>query len=310
MDIRQLRHLIAIANTGTLTRAADELHVSRQAVAKTLRSVELQAGSRLFERRGGELSPTERGAALVQDARVIVDAFDNLCRLHLSRPSNARASGASRETLSVALVVGGNQGELAELINQFSRLNPRTMLEVEEMSTDAVLSAVTGGNADVGVVGSHPDLLDDVEACCVARVGAWLYVPAGSPLARRDVVGPLDLDGLPMVTMGRHNHLHRFVMARCALAGCLPDVRATTTDVGMIARLCHDDGLATFGFPPALVPVPDGIAAVRIDLPGADDFGTYVIRRRGAGDADGTPAVRSAQRFWNLARRLSSQVVA
>ena len=50
MDIRDLRYVIALNDCGTLTKAAKRLHVSRQAVAKTVRNLEAEAGARLFER--------------------------------------------------------------------------------------------------------------------------------------------------------------------------------------------------------------------------------------------------------------------
>ena len=45
MDIRDLRYIIALNDCGTLTRAAERLHMSRQAVAKAVRGVEAEAGA-------------------------------------------------------------------------------------------------------------------------------------------------------------------------------------------------------------------------------------------------------------------------
>ena len=65
MDIRDLRYVIALNDCGTLTKAAERLHVSRQAVAKTVRNVEAEAGARLFDK-----AQTDRQRVLFGKRRV------------------------------------------------------------------------------------------------------------------------------------------------------------------------------------------------------------------------------------------------
>ena len=60
MDIRELRYVIALNDCGTLTKAAERLRVSRQAVAKTVRNLEAEAGALLFERIDAGYVPTDR----------------------------------------------------------------------------------------------------------------------------------------------------------------------------------------------------------------------------------------------------------
>lgn len=302
MDIRDLRYLLAVADGGTLTRAAERLHVSRQAVAKALRSLEAEAGACLFERRDGALVPTERGAAFVEGARPVVDAFDRLCADNLRYPGGAPADGGGtvREALSVALVTGGREALPAGFIEGFSAAYPWVALGIEEMSTDAVFDAVARGNSEVGIVGSHPELIGDLDYVCVRHVGVWLYVPRDHPLASRGEVSLADLDGLPMVTAGRHNHVHRFVMLRCGRAGVAPDVRATATDPALLGYLARENAAACFGFPASVAPPPPGFAVLRLDVDGGDEFGTYVVRRPVARGGPAGPG-RAALRFWEAA---------
>lgn len=313
MDVRDLRYLLAVADGGTLTRAAETLHVSRQAVAKALRSLEAEAGACLFERHGGAFVPTERGAAFVGEARPVVEAFDRLCADNLRYPGGAPAGGgrAVREALSVALVTGGRMVLPRGLIEGYSAANPWVSLNVEEMSTDAVLGSVAQGNYEIGIVGSHPELIEGFEFVCVERMGIWLCVPAGHRLAGRDALALGDLDGLPLVTAGQHNHVHRFVMRRCEQAGVVPDVRATTTDTSLLGYLAHEHAAAWFGFPPSVARPPEGAVVLPVEVDGGRDFGTYFIRRppaggrggvSGAGGTGGAPAVsRAARKLWDAA---------
>ena len=98
MDIRELRYMVTLADARTLSRAAERLHVSRQAVAKTLRQVEKQAPARLFQRDADGITPTEQGAAFVRDAREVLGAFDELCASTWasSQTRTPRPAGTSR----------------------------------------------------------------------------------------------------------------------------------------------------------------------------------------------------------------------
>ncbi len=312
MDVRDLRYLLAVADGGTLTRAAEFLHVSRQAVAKALRSLEAEAGACLFERHDGVLVPTERGAAFVGEARPVVEAFDRLCAENLCYPGGAAADGgrAVREALSVALVTGGRKALPRGLIEGYSAANPGVLLNVEEMSTDAVLGSVAQGDYEVGIVGSHPELIEGFEFVCVGRMGIWLCVPVGHRLAARDTLVLADLDGLPLVTAGWHNHVHRFVMQRCEQAGVVSDVRATTTDSSLLGYLACKHAAAWFGFPPSVARPPEGAVALQVGVGGGGDFGTYFIRRPlaggRAGGAVGAPAAsRAARKLWDAACALA-----
>ena len=306
MDIRDLRCVIAINDCGTLTRAAERLHVSRQAVAKTLRGAEQEAGARLFERVGSGYVPTERGEELVSGGRQVVAAFDQLCERTLRHPGGSpQARSGLREPLNVALVTGGREALPQGLMERYSAIYPQVALNVEEMSTDAVLEAVERRNADVGIVGSHPSLLGSLDFVCVRRVGVWLYVPADHPLARLDSLELSDLDRLPMVTAGQHNHVHRFVLQSCADAGVHPNIRATTSDTALLVHLLYEHNASCFGFPPSMVETPAGFVSLRLNVPGGEWFGSYVVRRPPAARGTGAEPSRAVRAFWQLAQRMA-----
>ena len=306
MDIKDLRSVIALNDCGTLTRAAERLHVSRQAVAKTVHNVEAEAGARLFERIDAGYVPTERGEELVSGGRRVVAAFDQLCERTLRHPGGAPdARGELREQLGVALVTGGRKAVPKGLFERYSSIYPQVTLNIEEMSTDAVLEAVERGNADVGIVGSHPALLGALDFTCVRRVGVWLYIPADHPLARLPYLELSDLDHLPMVTAGQHNHVHRFVMQRCNDEGVHPDVRATVTDTALLGHLLYEHNASCFGFPPSVAEAPRGFVALRLAVEGGEWFGTYVVRKPAGPRGSGGEARRAAKAFWSLAQAMA-----
>ena len=312
MDIRGLKYLLTIAECASVPRAAEVLGVSRQSAGKELRHLEAETGMRLFDRRGGELVPTDECAALLADARDVVERFDDLCICHFNS-LGARGSRGGRVqdpgTLNVAMVVGCSDALPEQFFESYLTLNPGVRLDVEEMSSDAVLEYVADGRSDVGVVGSHPDLLDGYECCKIVSSGVWVVMGEDDPLAAKPTLALKDLDGRALVTPGKRNHVHRFVMRRCALAGIEPNVIASSTSSAVLSTLMPGLNALCFGFPPDVAPPPPGATVRPIEVEGAGDFGTYAIRRAySAGQkATGNTRSRAGILFWDMCRAFSSR---
>ena len=75
-EIRQLRYVLAVADHGSVSRAATELHLSQSALSEALRKLELELGVELFSRGGRGVTPTAAGEALLSAGAEAVRAFD------------------------------------------------------------------------------------------------------------------------------------------------------------------------------------------------------------------------------------------
>lgn len=80
LELRQLRHVLALAQHGSFGRAAAALHMSQPALSRSLKLIESEIGSVLFDRSATGVTPTDQGRLLVRRARELVDAADELDR--------------------------------------------------------------------------------------------------------------------------------------------------------------------------------------------------------------------------------------
>ena len=69
LDIKQLKAIVTVAEVGSVTRAADLLHLVQPAVTRQIRTLEQELGIPLFERTGQGMRPTEAGTIMVDRAR-------------------------------------------------------------------------------------------------------------------------------------------------------------------------------------------------------------------------------------------------
>ncbi|HET7835162.1 MAG TPA: LysR family transcriptional regulator, partial [Variovorax sp.] len=89
MDTRQMRCIVAIAECGSLTRAAERLGLAQPALTQTLNRLEGEIGAKLFERSRRGAALTEAGLAIVEDLRAALAHGD-------AAAERARAMGAGR----------------------------------------------------------------------------------------------------------------------------------------------------------------------------------------------------------------------
>ena len=76
MELRTLRYLVAIADAGTITAAANKIHISQPALSRQMQELERELGTKLFNRKNRAISLTANGTYLVNRARQILNLTD------------------------------------------------------------------------------------------------------------------------------------------------------------------------------------------------------------------------------------------
>jgi LysR family transcriptional regulator, pca operon transcriptional activator len=80
MDLTRLRHIVAVADTGSFSRAAEEAHITQPALSRSIASFERQHGVRLFDRGRGGVVATPAGELVLGQARAMLTAAGDLER--------------------------------------------------------------------------------------------------------------------------------------------------------------------------------------------------------------------------------------
>ena len=103
-SLRQLEALVAVVEAGTVSRAAEMLHISQPAASKLIQDLEADTGLRaFFERESGRLVPTSRGMRLYEEVESIFGGVHQL----------ARAVDAIRRRQSMDILVIGTMPALS-----------------------------------------------------------------------------------------------------------------------------------------------------------------------------------------------------
>ncbi|WP_326538000.1 LysR family transcriptional regulator [Pseudorhodoferax sp.] len=271
MELRHLRYFIAVADTGSLSRAAEKLFIAQPPLSVQIRQLEDEMGTPLFVRHPKGVRLTAAGEALMPEARALLDRASHLKeRLH--------GEGASG-VLSLGYVPSASSTVLPELVRQLRRTHPALRIELREMISSEQVEALVAGHLDAGIARSlarHP------------RVVVPAQMPDPFCLATPDLAmarRAIDLRQLAeqdFIAFTRHRGPATFDQSihLCARAGFSPRIRYEASTVHGVLDL------VAAGLGHALVPQSTvllgraGIAFRRIQRP-VQDQALALLRRKG-----------------------------
>ncbi|MBZ6139819.1 MULTISPECIES: LysR substrate-binding domain-containing protein [Streptomyces] len=145
LDLNKLDHLIAVAEEGSLTRAAVRLHLSQQALSTSIRALEREVGVPLLERSSAGVTALPAGAALLEDARVL----HGMARAALHR---ARHIGRDEtQALRIGYTPAVTGDELVTLLAPVTEAHPDITPEIHQRYPSELTDALLAGDLDIGL---------------------------------------------------------------------------------------------------------------------------------------------------------------
>jgi LysR family hydrogen peroxide-inducible transcriptional activator len=176
LTLTHLRYLVAIDASRSFRAAADECHISQPTLSTQLQKVEEIMGARLFDRSRQPVVPTDVGARVVAQARVIL------------RETKRLGEVASRGTLGGTFRLGVIPTLAASLVPlllpRFAKQHPDVELVLEELPTDSMVMRLHDDSLDGGLAAT-PLGAPTVFERPVCREALWVYLSPGHPLTRR-----------------------------------------------------------------------------------------------------------------------------
>jgi len=188
LDLRQLRHFLAVVHTGSFSMAAENLRLTQPALSKSIRSMEQALGVRLLDRGPSGVQATLFGQRLIGYSELLLslanEAVDEIDALR----------GARRGSLRIGSMAAALRQLIPDALNHFAVARPDVGLMVHEGTNEVLLPQLFAGKLDVVFTVKPSEILnEDFEWRLVAREPVQIVAHQSHPLANREHLAVADL---------------------------------------------------------------------------------------------------------------------
>ncbi len=186
MDLRDFQYLIALAEEGSVSKAADRLFMAQSSLSQSLQQIESELGVKLFIRTSRGIRPTANGERFIGHLRQITSSYDQAKR---ELWDSEELKGGS-VTLGISTFRGRHI--LPRILKRFYELYPDVRVEVAEHHSLKLEELLLEGKIDVAVIVLPAAKLKN-EAVPFTKDEVLLVAPKGHPLkekARPCACGP------------------------------------------------------------------------------------------------------------------------
>jgi DNA-binding transcriptional LysR family regulator len=238
METRHLRYFLAVADAGSVTRAADVLDIAQPALSQALTRMEKELGVKLFDRDRRGAALTAAGLAIVEDVRLSIARID-------AASQRAREIGAQRAgRLTVGFATSALFDVLPRAISALRAAIPEVELVLREMGNDEQVSALERGEIDLGVLRTPVSITGKMHEKRISRERMIAALPASFPLETQAKVSLRELaaKGLVWFPHDQLSGTRAGILSAFRQAGCpieiVQDANRILTALACVAAGC------------------------------------------------------------------------
>lgn len=287
LNLERLRVLHAVAAYGSVSAAADVLHVTTSAVSQQMGKLERETGQKMLTRNG-------RGVRLTDAAELLVKHAGRILSLVEEAQSDLEAHrGRVVGSLAVGAFPTAARGLGPQAVGALRRDHPRLRASLYEMEPDEALPRVARGDVDLAVVldwyNAPLAMPEGLEKAPLCDDIADVALPVGHPLADEEAVDLTQFANEPWISWPHGGFCRDWLLLTLRAEGVEPDIAHTAAEHHtQLALVAAGLGVAVA---PRLGrgPVPEGVRVVPVR-----DTLTRHIHAVWRADAARRPAIRAA----------------
>ncbi|ODB99505.1 hypothetical protein A3197_11225 [Candidatus Thiodiazotropha endoloripes] len=239
MDLLLMRSLLAIADTGSITEAADRIGLTQPALSRRLQQLEDYFGAELFSRGRKGVQLTEIGRLVESEARILIARYDHLrdqVRAHQGLEGGTVRIGGGATAVSFLL---------PKAIASFQGSHPAVKFQLKEAGSNEVAEDVINGRLELGLV-TMPVKNRELKVWPLLTDRIVLVGPNQHPLAKKRRISASALDGISFVGFEADTAVRQIIDATLRDAGVEMNVVMELRSIPAILRMVATTGNLAF----------------------------------------------------------------
>jgi len=258
MEIHQLRYVLAVAETGSFTRASEKCFVAQPSLSAQIAKLEDELGGALFNRGRQGARLTAWGEVFLPRAREI------LLQLERIKGDFEDLAGLHRGSVSLGCLPTTGTYLLPPLLSAFQKLHPGVQVQLTEESSPNLGKALREGRLDLALL-DEAGLVEGLEYNLLFTEPLMVACPRSHRFALRKSLNLVELKGEPLILMKSGHGFRRIMLNSLEDAGVLPQVVYESGGIETVQALVQ--GGLGLTLVPRMVCHPNGPAYLEIEPP-------------------------------------------
>ncbi|WP_445618974.1 LysR family transcriptional regulator [Kushneria sp. Sum13] len=258
METESLRAFVAVAECGSFSLAAEQIHLTQSAVSKRIATLEHQTDARLFDRIGRRIALTEAGHLLLPRAREILGLFEDTQRALTS------LSGTVRGRLSLATSHHIGLHRLPAVLRRYTQRWPQVTLDMRFLDSEQAYQGVMDGSLELALATLAPHTAKPLVATPLWMDQLHFVCAPDHPLTRQRSLTLGALSQVDAVLPGEQTFTRAMVMSAFNRAGLEVSVSMSTNYMETL-KMMVSIGLGWSVLPETLL--DDSVHRLDIDHP-------------------------------------------
>ncbi|OBA07037.1 LysR family transcriptional regulator [Bacillus subtilis] len=260
MELLQLKYFQTVAYTEHISKAAKQLNIAQPSLSLTIKRLEDELGTTLFERKGRNIQLSSSGKILLRHVNRIFTEIEN-AQLEIHSEEQLIAS-----TIRISIT---NPRFLTGLISDYINHFPESKIIQAIGVKSEIFTSLKKGDIDLGIAG-HPIQDEEIESCVLVNEDIVLVLPSNHRLTGNTKISLSHVADEPFITLANNVEYRDFTTLLCEKAGFIPNI-AFEVDSNLLAEIIKlDQGVALL---PISVCRTLGLNYIKV----ADDSATYPV---------------------------------
>jgi len=265
MTFIQIQHFLAVCHTGSLTQAAQLLHVTQPAVSASIKGLEREFNLNLFHRVNKKLTLTTEGEYFLSQATAIYESVEALEQqmFDLGRKRNMLRIG-------VPPMIGATY--FPALYHAFHQKYPQIQVEIFEAGSLEMRKLIEREELDLALVIMGTEPMTNYEALPLHNTEYVYCVGSHHPLAEQDKISLQEIGQVPMILFQAGSVQIRAVREKLEAIGKRPNVLLYSSNVYTVCEYLEHYDAGAFLFPEVLEHNPS-LRAIPMEEPWPVEIG-------------------------------------
>jgi len=260
MELLQLKYFQTVAYTEHISKAAKQLNIAQPSLSLTIKRLEDELGTNLFERKGRNIQLSASGKILLRHVNRIFTELEN---------AQMEIQSEEHEVSNTIRISISNPRFLTGLISGFINHFPQSKIIQELGDRSEIMTSLKKGDIDLGIAG-HPIQDEEIESCVLVNEDIVLVLPSNHRFLGKTEISLSHVANEAFITLANNEEYSGFTTMLCEKAGFIPNI-AFEVDSNLLVEIIKlDQGVALL---PISVCKTLGLNYIKV----TDDSTTYPV---------------------------------